>query len=204
VTDLARRETLRERTRRAVSNELLDVAQELFAEKGYEQVTVEEIAETAGISRRSFFRYFASKDALVLGKFDRQGEQFVDALNARPLDEPLWVALRRMADEAVAYVSDPELGKRASEMERVIHTSESLHAGFLQRMENAQHLVTDAAREREAARRSGMSDIAIAATVAAAFSALAVAGEHTRLHGVAMGRALDEAMAALTPNRASH
>jgi AcrR family transcriptional regulator len=180
-----------------VSNELLDVAQALFAEKGYEQVTIEEIAEAAGISRRSFFRYFASKDALVLGKLDRQGEQFVEALSARPLDETLWVALRRMADGAMTYVSDPELGRRASEMERVIHSSTTLHAGFLQRMEHTQRLVTDAARERERARGSDSSDLAIAATVAAAFSALMAAAEYARSQDIPMAQALDEAMAAL-------
>lgn len=195
-------ETLAERTRRAVSNELVDAAQALFAEKGYEQVTIDEIAEATGISRRSFFRYFASKDELVLGRFDQQGEQYVDALNARPLDEPLWVALRRMADVTIVYVSDPELGRRASEMDRLIHSSESLRAGFLRRMEIAQGLVTDAARQRESVRGSDLSDIAIAATVAAAFSAIMVAGEQARAHGTSWARVFDEAMTALTPAHA--
>lgn len=54
--------SLRERTRRAVRAEIVDAAMTLFLENGFDATTVEDIAQAAGISRRSYFRYFSSKD----------------------------------------------------------------------------------------------------------------------------------------------
>lgn len=191
-------ETLRERTRRAVQTELLDAAQELFAERGYEAVTVDEIAEAVGISRRSFFRYFGSKEALVLGKYDRQGEAFAEMLAARPATEPAWTALRRMFDGVVAYISDPELARRAAELDRVIQASETLRAGYLERMDRAQRLIV-----AELGRRAGAADGATrhalgdAAVVAAAFAALSAARRAAQAAGLPLGEALDLAMDAV-------
>lgn len=62
---------LRERTRRAVRAELSALAVELFLERGYEGTTVEDIAAAAGMSRRSFFRYFPSKEDVVFPDHER-------------------------------------------------------------------------------------------------------------------------------------
>jgi AcrR family transcriptional regulator len=187
-------ETLRERTRRVVQGELLTVAQVLFVEKGYEAVTVEEIAAAAGMSKRSFFRYFASKDALVLGKYDRQGEAFVEALRARPSEEEPWVALRRMFDDVVAYVSDPEKGRRALALDRVINSSEALRAGYLERMERAQRLIADVLVDRSGRTIDRFEALAL---VAAAFAAMSTAHAYAADTGRGMDDALDQAMRAI-------
>lgn len=187
-------ETLRERTRRLVQGELLTVAQVLFVEKGYEAVTVEEIAAAAGMSKRSFFRYFASKDALVLGKYDRQGEAFAEALRARPSEEEPWVALRRMFDDVVAYVSDPEKGRRALELDRVINSSEALRAGYLERMERAQRLIADVLVDRSGTTIDRFDALAL---VAAAFAAMSTAHAYAADTGRGMDDALDQAMRAI-------
>ena len=59
---------IRERTRRLAQTELTTVAQDLFLEHGYEQTTVDQIAAAAGMSKRTFFRYFPSKDDLVIDR----------------------------------------------------------------------------------------------------------------------------------------
>lgn len=56
---------LQSRKRQLVRDAIYDAAIDLFAQKGFDETTVEEIAEAAGISRRSFFRYFESKDDLL-------------------------------------------------------------------------------------------------------------------------------------------
>lgn len=205
MTEPREGETLRERTRRAVQSELLDAGQELFAERGYEAVTVDQIAEAVGISRRSFFRYFGSKEALVLGKYDRQGEDFAAMLAARPADEPAWVALRRMFDGAVAYISDPVLSRRAAELDRVIQASETLRAGFLERMDRAQRLIVAELGQRRARVRDGQNPddddtqnaLGDAAVVAAAFASFSAARRAAQSENLSLGEALDVAMTAV-------
>lgn len=76
--------TLRERKRLATSLEIHDAAAELTLDRGLHQVTVEEIAERAGISQRTFFNYFATKEDAVLGiqqpvLSEESRERFLDA-----------------------------------------------------------------------------------------------------------------------------
>lgn len=191
MTDAYLPDTLRERTRRAVQAELLDVAQGLFVQHGYEAVTVEQIATAAGMSKRSFFRYFASKDALVLGKYDRQGDAFAEALAARPVDEAPWVSLRRMFDGVVEYVSDPDRAERAAELDRVINSSETLRAGYLERMQRAQRGIVDILEARSPGAFPGVEAQAL---VAAAFAALSAAHAFATAQKAPLAATLDTAM----------
>jgi AcrR family transcriptional regulator len=86
--------TLRDHAREAVRAEVQRQAWRLFADHGYEATTVDRIAAASGMSRRTFFRYFASKDDLVLARMVESGGQIAAALEARPAAEPAWVALR--------------------------------------------------------------------------------------------------------------
>ncbi|MER7924696.1 MULTISPECIES: TetR family transcriptional regulator [unclassified Streptomyces] len=94
----AKRASLRERTRAAMRAEVSDVAFRLFAEQGFESTTVEQIAAAAGLSRTTFFRYFGTKEEVVLGRVGEYGRQVADALAARPAGETPWYALRRAFD----------------------------------------------------------------------------------------------------------
>ncbi|WP_291474176.1 TetR family transcriptional regulator [Corynebacterium sp.] len=58
---------LRERKRRETRQRIEDCGTELILERGFDQVTLEEICEKAGISRRTFFNYFESKDQVASG-----------------------------------------------------------------------------------------------------------------------------------------
>ena len=69
--------------------ELELIALELFAERGFEQTTVDDVAEAAGIGRRTFFRYFASKNDVVWGDFDAALEHLRAQLADVPFDVPL-------------------------------------------------------------------------------------------------------------------
>ena len=74
--------------------ELSHIALELFASKGFEATTVDDIAAAAGIGRRTFFRYFASKNDLPWGDFDTHLEWMRDHLAGMPDDVPLMEAVR--------------------------------------------------------------------------------------------------------------
>jgi AcrR family transcriptional regulator len=83
-TMIARKEGLRERKRRETRQRLAEVGLRLFVENGYEATTLEAIAIEAGISPRTFFYYFKTKDEL-LQFWHRRG--FLDALGPAMLRE---------------------------------------------------------------------------------------------------------------------
>ena len=74
--------------------ELERIAFALFAENGFEHTTVDDIAAAAGIGRRTFFRYFQSKNDIPWGAFERELERMRAGLLASPADAPLMDALR--------------------------------------------------------------------------------------------------------------
>jgi mycofactocin system transcriptional regulator len=74
--------------------ELSHIGLELFIRNGFDATTVDEIAEAAGIGRRTFFRYFASKNDLPWGDFDGLVSSMHDYLLALPDDVPLRAAIR--------------------------------------------------------------------------------------------------------------
>ncbi|HUA07583.1 MAG TPA: mycofactocin system transcriptional regulator [Solirubrobacteraceae bacterium] len=94
-------------SRSAVSHTAL----EMFAERGFEETTVDDIAEALGVSRRTLFRYFASKNDMVWGDFDWVLGRLRRCLDATAADEPLQEALRRAAVESNRYEDEqlPEL-----------------------------------------------------------------------------------------------
>ena len=73
---------LRIRKQHFVRNSIFDVAIELFAAKGFDETTVEEVAQAAGVSRASFFRYFSSKDDLLAQNVLRYGDALTAAIKA--------------------------------------------------------------------------------------------------------------------------
>ena len=99
----------------ATSARLLElIALDLFAEQGFDDTTVEQIAERAGVSSRTFFRYFDAKAAVLWHAFDRE----VDALRAAfadvDADVPLMDAIRQVVVGVNRYGPDdvPELRAR--------------------------------------------------------------------------------------------
>jgi AcrR family transcriptional regulator len=77
---------LQERKQEAVRSAIWDAATDLFGEKGYDAVTVEDIAEKAGVSRRSFFRYFSSKSELMAHGIVGYGAHLTETIGACPAD----------------------------------------------------------------------------------------------------------------------
>ncbi|MFE2483070.1 TetR/AcrR family transcriptional regulator [Streptomyces mirabilis] len=91
----ATRTNTRDIARAAIQSELAKVAFDLFRREGFGNVTVNDLAAAAGVSRSTFLRYFDTKEDAVLGAVGGQGQQIADAVRARPADEDDWTALRR-------------------------------------------------------------------------------------------------------------
>lgn len=86
-----------------VRAELIAIGLDFFRQKGFDATTVSDIAAAAGLSQRTFFRYFGCKEDLVFDWMDRQGDFMVPALRARPLSESplkaMMEAFLQLADE---------------------------------------------------------------------------------------------------------
>src|ERR1700743_2407415 len=80
--------SLRERKKRETRRRLRRVALGLFADRAYSNVTAEEIAEAAEVSTRTFFNYFPSKEAVLLGADPDRLQQVRDSVLAPPAGTP--------------------------------------------------------------------------------------------------------------------
>ncbi len=84
------RDRKKQRTRRAIEQSALD----LFETHGFDGTTIDEIADAADISPRTFFHYFPSKEDVVLADYALRLESIVAALEASLTDQAPWAALR--------------------------------------------------------------------------------------------------------------
>jgi AcrR family transcriptional regulator len=125
------RASLKKRKQELVRSELSEVAWDLFRRQGYEATTVADIARAAGVSRRTFFRYYASKEDVVVETSDALAEEVLGALARRPAKEAPLLAIRR------AIV--PALEARLREVDhargivRLLRESRSLRRAMLER-----------------------------------------------------------------------
>jgi AcrR family transcriptional regulator len=71
-----------------VRQELIDAAARLFAERGFDAVTVDEIAAAADVAPRTFYRYFPVKEDVATAELHEGAALLVEALAARPPEEP--------------------------------------------------------------------------------------------------------------------
>jgi AcrR family transcriptional regulator len=85
----------REASKQATRAALLSAAKSLFAERGFEAATVRDIAAAAGVTERTFYRYFDGKEGLVGGEFQAWLAILQEKILARPPAEPPMVAVQR-------------------------------------------------------------------------------------------------------------
>lgn len=98
----------------------------MFDEQGFDETTVDQIAAAVDISPRSFFRYFPSKEDVVLGDPMVHGEPVRQRLSESLASMPVWEALRAGFEVVVEVIeSDPERALRAT---RVMIRTPSLRA----------------------------------------------------------------------------
>ncbi len=93
---------LRVKRSEMMASELEAVALRLFEERGFGEVTVEEIASEAHISARTFYRYFPTKEDVLQLQIDRRSDALRAALSTRPADEAPLHSLRLALEEVVS------------------------------------------------------------------------------------------------------
>lgn len=162
---------LRERRKALTAAELEAAAYRLFGERGFDNVTVDDIAAEADVSRRTFFRYFASKEDVLLADHFVQLARLREAMAARPGDEPIVTALR---NALLSLTSDFEERKdKVIIRARLMRDTPSLQARSLVH----QKLWEDAMQEMVAERLGvdPVKDLRPGVVAAAALAAMRVA-----------------------------
>ncbi|WP_395403307.1 TetR/AcrR family transcriptional regulator [Arthrobacter sp. UC242_113] len=130
---------IREQTRAVVRSLLARTALEQFAAKGYDNTTVEEVAAAAGVSRRTLFNYFRSKEDLALSGLAEQGELIAGRFAERPADEDPWASLRA-AFQVLEEIDTT--AERRLEFVTLLFGNESLRAGHAEKQARWQDLLT--------------------------------------------------------------
>ncbi|MFI6173216.1 TetR/AcrR family transcriptional regulator [Nocardia sp. NPDC051052] len=122
--------TLWDRTRQLASQEILQTALRLFTEQGYDETTIAQIAREAGVSQRTLFRYFGTKEDLLGGDQDKFGQVLTTTVGEQPAEADVWAALRA---GFAAVLAVHESREEALERFRLLHNTASLRAGYLEK-----------------------------------------------------------------------
>ena len=136
----------RERKKQLTREALTEAAFELFAAKGFEATTVEEIADAVDVSSRTFFRYFASKEDVALTFQEEQLAAVLAALAARPAEEPVVTALRRAIVGIAEACEEGELGFDPSRFQCIQAMMSSSPALMARSLEHSQKKQADLTR----------------------------------------------------------
>ncbi|MGW0471168.1 TetR family transcriptional regulator [Streptomyces coeruleorubidus] len=144
---------LRERKKQRTRDALLRAALELFATRGYEETTVDDIAAAVDVSQRTFFRYFAGKEETAFYVTRLAETQVVEAVRARPPGEAPLEALRRALleswdtiNETIEEIVPVDLHMRVY---RVIESTPALLATHLRRATELEEELARIIAERE-------------------------------------------------------
>ncbi|WP_338899711.1 TetR family transcriptional regulator [Streptomyces sp. TG1A-60] len=188
---------LRERVRATVCAEVVEVAHRLFTEQGFDRTTVDQIAAEVGLSRATLFRYFGTKEDIVLSRLEDSGRQIAEELATRPESERPWEALRRAFDVLMHRIA--EAPEQALRYLRMLNETPSLRARHFEKQLYWRELMVPEIARRLGAGPGDLEDPRPRALVAAALACLDAAmtvwvaceGE------VPMSVLLDRAMGAL-------
>ena len=164
--NLAARPGLRERKKQQTRDKIARVALELFAERGYEQTTLAEIADAADVSTRTIFAYFESKEDILFCDEPAFYDSLKEALDARAAGVTTVDVLREFVRGAVSEDDSLKLRKK------IVSDAKSLRLAERARFAQAEELIAESiARDLN----SGPGDIRpalVAASMIAAFTAM--------------------------------
>jgi AcrR family transcriptional regulator len=163
---------LRERKKAETRVALASAALRLALELGPDRVTVDEIADAAGVSPRTFFNYFVSKEDAILGNTSASTSRLVEHLAVRPPDEPPLEALRAAMHASIDHLqTDPDEWIARNRLVRVYPSLAVRYAARLADLER--ELVLEIARRTGLdADRDPYPGVVAGATMAAARVAL--------------------------------
>ena len=162
---------LRARKKEATRQALQQHALRLFLANGYDATTVSAIAEAAGVSHMTFFRYFPTKEDVVLA--DDYDPLLGALIAARPPDEPAFEALRSALGVAFTHVSDHDRDALLLRTRLILHTP-ALRARLWEQQAATEQLFARALADRRGNEPDLATRVVAAACLAAVTTALTV------------------------------
>ncbi|MEU7145971.1 TetR family transcriptional regulator [Nocardia sp. NPDC046473] len=191
---------LRARKKARLREELITIALRLFEQQGFEETSVQQIADTAQVTRRTFHRYFPSKKYVVFGHEEGVMAEVFAALERRPVGESALTALRGALRD---YLLDPDAAsERQHQADTARRARQLLHANPTLRGENfALAMTREQALAQRFAARAGLpaDDLGPQLLAACCFAGLGVAQDHwmrgTDHSLAALHQALDHTLA---------
>jgi AcrR family transcriptional regulator len=145
---------LRERKKELNRQLIADTALRLFAERGFEQVSVSEIARAADVSEKTVFNYFPTKEDLVYGRLESFEAQLLEAVRDRRAGESVLAAFGRFVTEPRGLLAknDPEVDARLRAITAMITKSPALLAREREIFERYTSVLADLLGEETGAR----------------------------------------------------
>src|SRR3954462_4547741 len=115
---------LRESKKLEMRREIADAAMRLFVQRGFDHVTVSEVAAAARVSEKTVFNYFPTKEDLFFDEVPERMRALADGMRNRAVDENVLHAMRRMQVSEVPRITSPQFAHFA----RVLENSPALLA----------------------------------------------------------------------------
>jgi len=121
-------ESLRERNRRLTRAVIADAAMELFKERGFDQVSVAEVAAAAGVAAKTVYNYFPVKAELFFDEGDDLLAELLAAVRYRAAGEPALAAVRTFLDGRAEWAAGRRPARPTAQFRRLIAASPALQA----------------------------------------------------------------------------
>ena len=182
---------LRERKKQQTRQALADTARRLFAERGFEQVSVAEIARAADVSVATVFNYFPTKEDLVYAGLERFEDELLAAIRDRPAGESALAAFGRFVLQPRGFLAapEPEAASELLALTRTIAASPALlareHEIFARYTESLARLLAD---DTGASADDPLPAVAAAALIGVHRALIAYVRERVRSADPDMGR----------------
>ncbi|MFD4643386.1 TetR/AcrR family transcriptional regulator [Lentzea sp. NPDC058436] len=173
--------TLWDRSRQAVVAEIVETALTLFAEQGYEATTMAQVASSAGVSQRSLFRYFGTKEDLVCGEQEALGALLVSTVAEQPAEMSTWDALA--AGFTTILTASDHTPQRVLEISGLIFSNPSLRARYTEKRLRWQRALVPVIEERMGIESGEVPDARAVGVIATVFACVDAASELWVLHG---------------------
>jgi AcrR family transcriptional regulator len=149
MENAARQIGLRERKKQRMREEISTAALRLFAERGFDDVTIAEIADAADISQKTVFNYFPTKEDLVYSREEEVERQLREAIEDRKRGQTVVDGMRRFLFDVFSRLGDKGAPEAIGSRARIIAASPALQARERAVFEEITRLLAELIAEKE-------------------------------------------------------